>query len=441
MTHECAIERFKIIKDEKNRTTLHLQELEKILTCVYMQNEEQADKMWQYLVDKYDDTNSRRYYVIRLFRILTLPYDLQWKFISMHKKRIEILFANAYANTNISFKAYDVIRGYLELNRLSDAVEIIDYVKKYEKKMSVFDGVKLIVVNLTDTYHVDSKEVKEKKELFFEQCINRYAEDDFIPLFEMNLIIYKKNKQKEKIENSLAWMVESGICDAKYYSNRFIRDYFLILYRNRDIESEKEIIQFMELFCCKYTNSWMRYWSSPDVSDWIVSLSYKSTILFTHSLRTDRDFANDVIKASIREKKWKEVSEFISKTVASDSNIVNSSIFEHLDDTLKYLEDITEDEKTMDFNVQISEGVSIPITISIPKMIIHSPFCYDVDQDEIVQFCDAIIAGCEGIAKSEEIRKLENKAIYLKNKIVCKIGRTTMNNKINIDARVNSLGK
>ena len=58
MTYEYAIERFKIIKDEKIRTTLHLQELENILICVYKQNEEKADEMWQYLVDKYDDINS-----------------------------------------------------------------------------------------------------------------------------------------------------------------------------------------------------------------------------------------------------------------------------------------------------------------------------------------------------------------------------------------------
>ena len=81
MTYEYAIERFKIIKDEKIRTILHLQELENILICVYKQNEKKADEMWQYLVDKYDDVNSRRYYVIRLFKILSLPYDLKWKFL------------------------------------------------------------------------------------------------------------------------------------------------------------------------------------------------------------------------------------------------------------------------------------------------------------------------------------------------------------------------
>lgn len=413
MTYEYAIERFKIIKDEKIRTTLHLQELENILICVYKQNEEKADEMWQYLVDKYDDINSRRYYVIRLFRILSLPYDLKWKFISMHKKRIEILFANAYANTNISFKAYEVIRGYLELNRISEAVEIIDFVKKYEKKISIFDGVKLIVVNLTEDYFTDSKEVEEKKHFFLEQCIKRYLEDDFSPLFEIKLIIYKKSEQKEQIENSLVWMIESGICDTTYYSNRFIRDYFLILYRSRDIESEKEIIHFMGLFCEKYTNSWMRYWSSPDVSDWIASLSYKSTILYTHSLRTDRNFANDVIKLFIREKKWKEVSEVISKTMTTNSYIVNN-----LDETLEYLEDIIEDEKTTDpISVKVLEGISISFTVSIPKIIFHSTSCYDVDQNEIVQFCDAVIEGCKDFTKSEEILKIENKAMCLKKKM------------------------
>lgn len=40
-----------------------------------------------------------------------------------------------------------------------------------------------------------------------------------------------------------------------------------------------------------------------------------------------------------------------------------------------------------------------------------------MDQNEIVQFCDAIIEGCKDITKSEEILKLENKATCLKEKI------------------------
>lgn len=98
----------------------------------------------------------------------------------------------------------------------------------------------------------------------------------------------------------------------------------------------------------------------------------------------------------------------------------NSYIVNNLDETLEYLEDITEDKKSTDpISVQVSEGISISFTVSIPKIIFHSSSCYDVDQDEIVQFCDAIIEGCKDITKNEEILKLENKAIYLKNKIIC----------------------
>ena len=35
------------------------------------------------------------------------------------------------------------------------------------KKISVFDGVKLIIVNITDDYFTDSKEIEEKKEFFW----------------------------------------------------------------------------------------------------------------------------------------------------------------------------------------------------------------------------------------------------------------------------------
>ena len=40
-----------------------------------------------------------------------------------------------------------------------------------------------------------------------------------------------------------------------------------------------------------------------------------------------------------------------------------------------------------------------------------------MDQNEIVQFCDAVIEGCKDFTKSEEILKIENKAICLKRKM------------------------
>ena len=64
MTYEIAKEKFEAIKNDKQKTTTRLKEIEEIFSCVYQEDEILADKMWQYFVDQSDDTNSRRFYVI-----------------------------------------------------------------------------------------------------------------------------------------------------------------------------------------------------------------------------------------------------------------------------------------------------------------------------------------------------------------------------------------
>ena len=413
MTYESAIEKFEVIKNDKKRTAKQLEEIEEILSCVYRQNEVLADKMWQYFVDKFDDTNSRRYYVIRLFKTLSLDYASKWKYISMNKRRIEILFEDAYTNTNISFKAYEIISGYIELNMIDEAVEIICLLKQYEKKLSIFDGVKLVVVQLTDGYFENGENLKEKKVAFLEQCANVYKEEDFSPLFEIKLLIYKGINEKDKLEKCLNWIIESGICDATYYSNRFIRDYFLILYLNRNNYLETEIIHFMELFCEKYSNSWMKYWSSENVSDWIQNNSYKSPILFRHSLRTDRSFGNNYIMKLIEKEKWEELANNMGMIIET-----NSSVVRNIEETLSYLEQIVEEEKTEMFNIPLSEGTTISFAVKIPKILFRDAGCYDVGQDKIEPFCDAIIEACKNSDNREDIKKLENMALFLKNKVL-----------------------
>lgn len=409
MNYEYAVEKFETIKMNTEKTTKKLEELDEILSCVFSRNEVLADEMWQYLVNKNDDKSSRRYYVIRLFKILSLDYVSKWKFISMNKRRTEILLSDAFANTNISYKAYEIIRGYLELNMISESVEIINILKQYEKQLSIFDGVKLIVVQLTDGYFEDSKEIKDRKLAFLEQCDKAYKEDDFSSIFEIKLLIYKGVDKKDRIEKVLEWMINCGICDAHYYSNRFIRDYFLILYLNKEIFLETEIIHFMELFCKRYTNSWMRYWSSEHVSDWIQEFSYKSPILFKHSLQTDRSFGNNYIRKLIEKENWEELADNLGTIMETNSSVVQS-----VEDTLDYLEQITEEDETMNIEAEIVEGVSISFNVIVPKLIVRSGG-YDVEKDDISSFCDAIIKACKK-NDNNEVKKLENKALYIKKR-------------------------
>ena len=150
MTFENAITLYESIKTENIKTTDRLNEIAEILSCVYMQNEELANDMWQYWVEKYSDMTNQRFYVIRMFKALPLDYDLSYKFLIMNKKRVEVMFNAAYTSTNISLRASQIIYAYLKCDQLDAAVDMIGLLRHYEKKLTLFDGVKLITIKITD---------------------------------------------------------------------------------------------------------------------------------------------------------------------------------------------------------------------------------------------------------------------------------------------------
>lgn len=341
--------------------------------------------------------------------MLSLDYASKWKFISMNKKRIEILFTDAYANTNISLKAYEIIRGYIEINKISESVEIISLLKKYEKKLSILNGCKLVVVRLTYNCSEDENDLKDKIITFLEQCANAYQDEDFAFLFEIKLLIYKRTNQKDKIEQCLNWILKSEICNAEYYSEQITNDYFLILYLYKNLFSESETIHFMELFCEKYNNKPIWRWPLGCVYDWIQNIYCKSAVLFRHVLRTNLDNGNNYIKDLIEKEKWEELANDIGMIIEAQP-----IIFERVEDTLSELEKIT--EKTTETLTILCKG-GITISISVPKLIIRNADCYNVESNKIVPFCDAIIEAC-GNNSNEKIKRLERKALCLKNKVL-----------------------
>ena len=115
MTYEYAIKEFENIKDHDIKTTERLKEIATIFSCVYKKNKNLANEMWQYLIDKYNDANGKRFYVIRLFKALRLNEDKKWEFLIMNKNRINVMFEYAYASTNKSLRAFNIIKEYIKL--------------------------------------------------------------------------------------------------------------------------------------------------------------------------------------------------------------------------------------------------------------------------------------------------------------------------------------
>ena len=311
MTFESAENRYEIIKDEDKRSTERLNEFAEIFSCIYCQNEKLASDMWQYLVDKYSDISGGRFYVIRLLKIIQLDYKSTWKLLIMDKKRVEILFKHAYSNTNISFRAYEVISGYINSNMIEEAVMVIELVEKYEKRLSMLEGIKLIVVKIEQNITEDDVTLKERINLFYEKCMDKYQSNYFTTIFEIKLNLHNKLINKEKIKSCLEWIVESGICNAEYFSNDFVIDYCKMLYVNRFLLSDAELIYYVELFCKKYKKQCLSYRCTEEISNWIVEVSQKSSVLLNNLILNDYCFGNRYIQNLITKEKWIELEKIL----------------------------------------------------------------------------------------------------------------------------------
>ena len=416
MTFESAKNKYEIIKDEDKRNTERLNEFAEILSCIYSQNEKLANDMWQYLVEKCNDISGYRFYVIRLLNALQLDYKSTWKLLIMDKKRVEILFKYAYPNTNISYRAYEVILGYINSNMIEEAVMVIELVKNYEIRFSILDGIKLIVVKIEQNIIEDDVTLKERINLFYEKCICKYQSDYFTTIFEIKLNLHNRLTDKEKLKSCLEWIVDSNICNEEYFGNNFVMDYCQMLYLNRLLLSDEELLYYVELFCNKYKNRFLSYRCTEEICDWIVEISQKSTALLNNLIFNDYRFGNRYIQKLITEEKWIELKRILQYclTQKEQTHIVNN-----ISETLSYFEQIFDEgiAFTDTVNIQATEGVSVDmeITLNLPKIIIRDAGCYDVEEKNVIFICNIIIDICKnnGICnelttKAEHVKKLYN---------------------------------
>ena len=105
--------------------------------------------------------------------------------------------------------------------------------------------------------------------------MDKYQSNYFTTIFEIKLNLHNKLINKEKIKSCLEWIVESGICNAEYFSNDFVIDYCKMLYVNRFLLSDAELIYYVELFCKKYKKQCLSYRCTEEISNWIVEVSQK----------------------------------------------------------------------------------------------------------------------------------------------------------------------
>lgn len=416
MTYEYAIEEFENIKDQDIKTTKRLEEIANIFSCVYRKNKVLANEMWQYLIDRYNDANGKKFYVIRLFKALTFNEEKKWDFLIMNKNRINIMFEYAHASTNKSLRAFNIIKAYLKYDKIDEAVEVINILKHYEKRLSMVDGAKIIVVHLMDDLAEKENvvELKRKTMDFFEKCVNAYQSENFYHIFQIELYLDKGIDSAKNLKYCLDWMLDNNVCDAEYYNAFYITNFSDLLYMNRSVLAEQEIVEYIEKFFNKYTGKYLRFRSDEgDACNWLLQITEKSIDLSEKIISNDVTFGNQYIQNLISKEKWDDLIDILTFIMENDLYVCD-----YLEMTIEYYKNVKSEGIPMSFDVPLPDNTLLKVNVKLPKIIFHDSGCYDIEDKSLISFCNAVIESCNNVSNlSEDGRIILDNALNLKKMI------------------------
>ena len=126
--------RYDAIKDHKPRATKKLNELGDILASAYAIDPDEADSMWQYIVDLNvaDDITFSKFYIAQVFNKLTdrmKPEDAT-AFLTMTPERVQLMINYGYDGGTLWHCLNVLVKGYLIARDVDNAITCIATVYK-----------------------------------------------------------------------------------------------------------------------------------------------------------------------------------------------------------------------------------------------------------------------------------------------------------------------
>lgn len=181
--------RYDAIKDHKPRATKKLNELGDILASAYAIDPDEADSMWQYIVDLNvaDDITFSKFYIAQVFNKLTdrmKPEDAT-AFLTMTPERVQLMINYGYDGGTLWHCLNVLVKGYLIARDVDNAITCIGYF--YDKFGGINSGSREIMEVIRSAGRVcteilDSKENEVRDFLDELGSTGNYTVDSFVTI-------------------------------------------------------------------------------------------------------------------------------------------------------------------------------------------------------------------------------------------------------------------
>ena len=376
MLYEQALNQFEQLKGQDIRTEEQLNILSKMIYRIYSKNKEQADEVWKYYIDTYNDDSGQKFYVVKLFEVLKkMPGNPGMFLLTRDEERINKLLRFTNKSVTKVNRACDIIQYFLRFNKVDDAVRTFCAMFKYTKKICDIDIIKQIADYIINYWDNVNAIVKIS---FFQKAILFIDDTKSKTVFDFSLYILRDQKDFENSLYYLKWIVESKICDNKRCSQFLIFSYYDLLAFCEPNFSKMDI--------CKYINSYLNTYPTlsfpikDSLSTKLIYDSIKEEISIINKLLVRGSNGVWCIQNMIKSQDWDLLQNSIIFLFQDEEK--NPAVTKCLFETFKYIvKNLQHTEKkiplfSMPVNVEIGDVMiksSIEISYTVIEQVNRTP--------------------------------------------------------------------
>lgn len=270
----------KIILQSAKRGRDDAEKIANALATTFRIDQNQASEKWNLLISN-GNPDEIRFLLTSVYKHLKdiIGIDDTVHLLTIDIERVKKLLCNAYRNTNLSFRAFEIIIPLIKENRYSDAATVNEYLEElsrdyYEalEKLCKYIEVCLSGRPESASYYVDgidkSMVVKLYQEIVKKRQQGKGSENDRIS----NYLISK-----------ITWLTEQPF-DSRDIAEKVISEldpsvlFTEILYNNHKYFSEADIVQIINRYCLKHPCSirlLFHYSNSSNAKKWLFAILHK----------------------------------------------------------------------------------------------------------------------------------------------------------------------
>lgn len=335
-TWDEIVARYEKIKNHKPRASKKLNELGEIISSAYRFSPEEADTMWQYIIDLNiaDNVEFARFYVAQVFKklVVLLPLESATSLLLMRNERLRLLLLHGYEGSGYLDSAQHILGYFIKVGDIDGCHNTMVLISKFlscahdignnkrithfvDRVVSSFERAAPLLSNISSKYYIPptySNIPIDNLIKFYKYCETAYPNT----LLAKVAFILHAITESRTIENRV--LAEDLL--RTILNNNFNTIFLRLLYLEQDVLEEQVDNFLWEYLRCSGMYLPLNYHDgSLDMVNWYRSLVLESESLLEYEFSGHdghlSEFMIDYLNFAIESGNWDDFTKYYALAI------------------------------------------------------------------------------------------------------------------------------